>query len=52
MTMRNFMTVLNDYKLIDGKLLSSKDLIEILSSDNPIVYDSEGAYNLELEVKS
>jgi hypothetical protein len=46
------MTVLNDYKLIDGKLLSSKDLIEILSSDNPIVYDSEGAYNLELEVKS
>jgi hypothetical protein len=44
------MTVLNDYKLIDDKLLTSKDIVNILSSDNPLVYDSDGAYNLELEV--
>ena len=42
--------VLNDYKLIDGKLLTTKDAIEILASDNAIVYDSDNSYNLELEV--
>jgi hypothetical protein len=44
------MTVLNDYRLIEEKFLTSKDIINILSSDNPLVYDSDGAYNLELEV--
>lgn len=48
--MRGFLLVLNDYKLIDGKLLTTKDVIEILASDNAIVYDSDNSYNLELEV--
>lgn len=43
--------ILNDYKLLDGKILSSKDVIEIMATDNPIVFDSENSYNLELEVK-
>ena len=49
-TMRVFLNVLKDLKIIDGKTLSAKDVIEILSSDNKNVYDAENAYNLEFEV--
>ena len=48
--MREFLMVFNEYKLIDGKILSTKDIIEVFASDNPIVYDSDNSYNLELEV--
>ncbi len=50
MTIRDFLMIFNEYKLIDGKLLTTRDVIEIFASDNPIVFDSENAYNLELEV--
>ena len=50
MTMRRFLSILNELKLIDGKTLTTKDLVNILAGDNSLVYDSENAYNLDLEV--
>ena len=48
--MRKLLNVLSDYKLLDGKPLTSRNVIEIMASDNPLVYDSDGCYNLELEI--
>lgn len=48
--MRRFLGVLNQFKLIDGKLLSTRDVVEILACDNPLVFDFEDAFNLEFEV--
>lgn len=45
-----FLNVLNQFKLIDGKILSTRDVIEILASDNPLVFDFDEAFNLEFEV--
>ncbi|CAF0869215.1 unnamed protein product [Brachionus calyciflorus] len=50
LTMRDFLGLLNDFKILDAKLLSTREIIEVMSSDNPIVYDSENAYNLDLEI--
>ena len=50
MKMRDFINMLNDYGLINSKNLSSKDVIKILSFDDPNVQDSEGTFNLEIEV--
>ena len=50
MTIRDFIVTFNEYKLIDGKILSTRDIVEVFASDNSIVYDSDNAYNLELEV--
>jgi hypothetical protein len=48
--MRDFISILNELKLIDSKLLATRDVVEILASDNANVYDSENCYNLEFEV--
>lgn len=50
MKMRDFINMLNEYQLINSKTLSSKDVIRILSFDDPNVQDSEGTFNLEIEV--
>lgn len=41
---------MNDFKLLDGKNLNSKMVTEVMSNDNPLVFDSDDAYNLELEI--
>lgn len=48
-TMRAFVNVLNDFKMIDKKL-KTKDVVEVLAADNQLVYDSDNAYNLEFEI--
>ena len=48
--MREFMLMLGDLKLVDGKIISSKDIVDVLSCDNALVCDASGCYNLELEV--
>lgn len=48
--MRMFLNILNQFKLIDGKVLSSRDVIEILANDNPLVFDFDNSFNLEFEV--
>lgn len=48
--MRKFLHILNDLKLLDSKILTSKEVIEIMASDNSIVYDANNSYNLELEI--
>jgi hypothetical protein len=50
MRMRDFINILNDYGLINSKNLSSKDVIKILSFDDPNVQDSDGTFYLEIEV--
>ena len=50
LTMREFMLMLGDLKLVDGKIISSKDIVDVLSCDNALVCDASGCYNLELEV--
>ncbi len=42
--------MLGDFKLVDGKIISSKDIVDVFSSDNALVSDANGVYNLELEV--
>ena len=49
-TLRKLLNVFNDYKLLDNKLLSPKILIEIMANDNPLVFDLDDSYNLELEI--
>jgi len=51
-TMRGFINVMNDFKLVDRKNLTTKNLIEILASDNQLVYDFENSYYLDFEVLS
>ena len=41
---------LHEFKLIDGKFLTTRDVIESLATDNVQVFDSENSYNLEFEV--
>lgn len=48
--MRKFLLLLGEFKLLDGKFLTTKEVIEIMAAENPVVFDSENAYNLELEV--
>ncbi|XP_071962232.1 radial spoke head 10 homolog B-like [Antedon mediterranea] len=48
LTMREFLFMLKDYKLINQRL-SPKMIIQILAYDDPAAYDSED-YNLELEL--
>ena len=48
-TMRAFINVLNDFKLID-RALKTRDIVEILASDNQLVYDFDNSYNLEFEI--
>jgi hypothetical protein len=50
MTLRKLLNILNEYKIIDSVNLSSKDIIEVMASDNSLVFDSEDSYNLELEI--
>lgn len=49
-TMRRFINVLNEFKLIDKKTLSTKDIVEVLAADNQLVYDFDNSYNLDFEV--
>jgi hypothetical protein len=49
-TLRRFLNILNEYKLIDATLLTTRDVVEIMASDNSLVFDSEDSYNLELEI--
>ena len=51
MTVRHFLSSLNDFSLINPKILTVKEVIEIISKENPIIYDSENSYNLGLEVR-
>ena len=46
--MREFLYTLNDYGLVNENL-SARRILEILSCDDPAVYDSKDC-NLELEV--
>ena len=50
--MRRFLNTLNELKLIDPeKSISTKEVMDILATDNPLVFDADAsAYNLELEV--
>ncbi|XP_033125967.1 radial spoke head 10 homolog B-like [Anneissia japonica] len=48
LTMREFLFMLNDYKLINDRL-SPQMIIQILACDDPAAYDSVD-YNLELEM--
>lgn len=50
MTMRSFLNILNELKMLDGKLLSAKKVVQVMSSDNPIVFDSDNSFNLDLEM--
>ncbi len=36
--------------MIDGKILTTRNVVEILASDNPLVFDFDEAFNLEFEV--
>ena len=36
--------------VIDGKLLTTRNVVEILASDNPLVFDFDEAFDLEFEV--
>lgn len=49
--MRKLLMILDELKLLNGKLLTAKEVVEIMATENPIVYDSENCYNLELEVR-
>ncbi len=49
-TMRMFLSILSQFKLIDSKTLSTREVIEILASDNPLVFDFDDAFNLDFEV--
>ena len=49
-TIRKLLMILDELKLLNGKLLTAKEVVEIMATENPIVYDSENCYNLELEV--
>jgi len=48
--MRMFLSILSQFKLIDSKTLSTREVIEILASDNPLVFDFDDAFNLDFEV--
>lgn len=49
--MRDFIHLLNDYKLLNQNNLTTKVLVSILASDNLNVYDSTNdSYNLEFEL--
>lgn len=48
--MRSFLNILNDLKILDGKLLTTKKVINIMSSDNSIVFDSDNSFNLDVEM--
>lgn len=48
--MRNFLSILSQFKMIDGKILTTRNVVEILASDNPLVFDFDEAFNLEFEV--
>lgn len=52
MNMRDFLMMLNELSLVNSKQLSTKDIIKILSIDDPNVQDNESSFNLELEVFS
>jgi hypothetical protein len=52
MRMRDFISMLKAYELINSKSLCTKDVIKILAFDDPNVQDAEGCFNLELEVIS
>lgn len=43
--------IMGELKILNDKLLTAKEVVEIMAAENPIVYDSENCYNLELEVK-
>ena len=45
-----FLNVLNEFKLLDNKTLSTKEVVRILASDNTLVFDLENAYNLDFEI--
>jgi hypothetical protein len=49
-TMRRFINVLNEFKLINSKTLTTKNVVEILAADNQLVYDFENSYYLDFEV--
>ena len=49
--MRMFLSILSQFKLIDNKTLSTREVIEILASDNPLVFDFDDAFNLNFEVR-
>ena len=51
LTMRDLLIALNNFKLIDGVTLKSRDVIESLAADNQNVFDMDNSYNLEYEVK-
>ena len=41
---------MHEFKLLDGKFLTTRDVIESLATDNCQVFDSDNSYNLEFEV--
>ena len=50
LTMRDLLVALNNFKLIDGVTLKSRDVIESLAADNENVFDMDNSYNLDYEV--
>jgi hypothetical protein len=48
--MRMFLNILNEFKLLDRKNLSTNEVVRILATDTNLVFDYDNSYNLDFEV--